>query len=114
MLEQAALTDFIGQGHLERHVRSMRRLYGQRRKTLVDALEKYFGDQIELLGDAAGMHLALRFRGSGMAERAARNKVQIVSTRDYYLGRARRDEFLLGFSTLSEPVMREGVRRLAG
>jgi GntR family transcriptional regulator/MocR family aminotransferase len=114
MLEQAALTDFIAQGHLERHVRSMRRLYGQRRKTLVDALEKHFGDQIELLGDAAGMHLALRFRGSGMAERAARNKVQIVSTRDYYLGKARRDEFLLGFSTLSEPAIREGVRRLAG
>jgi len=113
MLEQAALTDFIAQGHLERHVRSMRRLYGQRRKTLVEALEKHFGDQMELLGDAAGMHLALRFRRSGMAERAIRNKVQIVSTRDYYLGKARRDEFLLGFSALSEPAVREGVRRLA-
>src|SRR5690606_12910313 len=36
-LEQAALADFIADGHLERHIRRMRRLYGQRRAVLVAA-----------------------------------------------------------------------------
>jgi GntR family transcriptional regulator/MocR family aminotransferase len=113
MLEQAALSDFISEGHLERHVRRMRRLYGQRREVLVKALQERFEDRIEILGDAAGMHLATRFQDSAVAERASRNKVQIVSTRDYYLGRSRRDEFLFGFSALNERSIREGVRRLA-
>ncbi|HVF17688.1 MAG TPA: aminotransferase class I/II-fold pyridoxal phosphate-dependent enzyme, partial [Steroidobacteraceae bacterium] len=111
-LEQAALTDFIAEGHLERHIRRMRRLYGQRRQVLVDALHERFGDQIELLGDAAGMHVAVRFADADIAERAIRNKVQMLSTREYYLGKARRDEFILGFSALNERTIREGVRRL--
>ena len=39
MLEQAALTDFIAEGHLERHIRRMRRLYGERRRVLVESFE---------------------------------------------------------------------------
>jgi GntR family transcriptional regulator/MocR family aminotransferase len=113
MLEQAALADFIADGHLERHIRRMRRLYGQRREALVKALHADFGEQIEFLGDAAGMHLTIRCTDPGIAERAKRNKVQIVSTRDYYAGKARRDEFIFGFSSLNERTLREGVRRLA-
>lgn len=113
VIEQAALTEFIAEGHLERHIRRMRRLYGSRRAVLVDALRKHCGDSIEILGEAAGMHLALRTTDAGFEQRAQRSKVQIVSTRDYYLGAPRTGEFLLGFSSLSEPSIREGVRRLA-
>jgi GntR family transcriptional regulator / MocR family aminotransferase len=113
MLEQAALADFIAEGHLERHVRRMRRLYGQRRDVLVESLAAAFGDRCDILGDAAGMHLAVRTSEAALVERAARLKVQIVSTRDYYLRKARRDEFLFGFSALSERSIREGIRRLA-
>lgn len=113
MLEQAALADFIAEGHLERHVRRMRRLYGQRRAVLVEALTAAFDERCDILGDAAGMHLAMRTSDGALAERAARAKVQIVSTRDYYLRKPRRDEFVFGFSALSERSIREGVRRLA-
>jgi GntR family transcriptional regulator/MocR family aminotransferase len=113
MLEQAALADFIAEGHLERHVRRMRRLYGQRRAVLVEALTGAFGARCDILGDAAGMHLAMRTNDVALAERAARGRVQIVDTRDYYLRKPRRDEFVFGFSALSERSIREGVRRLA-
>jgi len=43
LLEQMALADFIKEGHLERHVRRMRRLYHQRRMALVSALDQHFG-----------------------------------------------------------------------
>jgi GntR family transcriptional regulator/MocR family aminotransferase len=113
MLEQAALTDFIAEGHLERHIRRMRRMYGERRRVLVDTLAAAFGERCEILGDAAGMHLALRMNDAAFAQRAARRKVQVVSTRDYYLRKPRRDEFVFGFSALSERSIREGIRRLA-
>jgi GntR family transcriptional regulator/MocR family aminotransferase len=112
-IEQAALTDFIADGHLERHIRRMRRLYGDRRQVLVESLQRHFADRINILGEAAGMHLALRTTDAGFADRARRSKVQIVSTRHYYLSKPRKDEFLLGFSSLSERSIREGIRRLA-
>jgi len=113
-LDQAALADFIADGHLERHIRRMRRLYGQRRAALIDALRQHFGERIEVIGEAAGMHVAVRTSETQLGERAQERKVQIVSTRDYYFGKPRRDEYILGFSGLSERSIREGVKRLAG
>jgi GntR family transcriptional regulator / MocR family aminotransferase len=112
-LEQAALTDFLADGHLERHIRRMRRLYGIRRQVLVEALERHFGDSAEVLGDPAGMHVMVRFDDAGIATRATRNKVQLIAAGAYYLADAPDNVFVMGFSTLGERAIREGVKRLA-
>jgi GntR family transcriptional regulator/MocR family aminotransferase len=112
-LEQAALADFLGEGHLERHIRRMRRLYGERRQVLVAALESHFGADVEVLGDPAGMHVMVRFADPEVASRAHRNKVQLLDASAYYLDRAPANAFILGFSAVGERAIREGVRRLA-
>jgi GntR family transcriptional regulator / MocR family aminotransferase len=114
VLEQAVLADFLREGHLDRHIRRMRRLYGRRRAALVDALERHFGDRVQVLGDNAGMHVVVRFDDDGVAARAEANRVQIESSAMYYVGKAPRNEFVFGFSCLGERAIREGVRRLAG
>ena len=43
LLEQAALADFMEQGHLERHVRRTRRFYHHRRDVLLEELDRHFG-----------------------------------------------------------------------
>jgi GntR family transcriptional regulator/MocR family aminotransferase len=116
-LEQLALTDFINEGHLERHLRRMRTLYDSRRQTLVRALEQHFAGRIEILGENAGMHLMIRLRtpfdDQQVMQRAAQVGVGLVSARLYYLGQPPADEFVLGYSGLSERRIQEGVRRLA-
>ena len=111
--EQAALADFIAEGHLERHIRRMRRIYGQRRETLVEALDRYFGDRVEIRGDAAGMHVLVRFKDRNIADRAASAKVQLVSSASCYLSEPPAGEFILGFSSIGERSIREAIRRLA-
>lgn len=113
MLEQAALADFIREGHLERHIRRMRRIYSGRRDALLESLKKHFGSRATVFGDAAGMHALVRIDDKGVIERAQRNKVQLRSAADYYLGSAPQNEFLFGFATLNEKAIREGVKRLA-
>ncbi len=113
VLEQAALCDFISDGSLERHIRRMRRLYGLRRAALVDALQRHFGSRAQILGDAAGMHVMVRFDDEQIIERAARNGVELVSASGYYLSDPPRGEFVLGFSAISERTIREGIRRLS-
>ncbi len=113
-LEQAALADFLAEGHIERHIRRMRRLYGSRREVLVDSLRKHFGDRARITGDAAGMHAMVRFEDNGIMQRAIRNQVELVSGDDYYLTTPPGNEFLFGFSAIPERAIQEGIRRLAG
>jgi GntR family transcriptional regulator / MocR family aminotransferase len=113
LLEQAALADFLHDGHLERHVRRMRRLYKRRREVLMEALGRHFGDQVEVLGDEAGMHVVVRFASTGLAARASRNQVHLASTTPYYVSGAPGNEYIIRFSAVGERAIREGVRRLA-
>ena len=111
--EQAALADFIAEGHLERHIRRMRRIYGARRDALVESLERHFGDAVQIRGDAAGMHLLVHFQDARITEKAAAAKVQLVSSAASYLTTSPPGEFILGFSAIGERCIREGIRRLA-
>ncbi len=119
-IEQRVLADFINEGHLERHLRRMRTLYGARRQTLVRAFETHFGDRVTILGGNAGMHLMIRLR-SGLDDdeierRARASGVGLVGARLYYMGGEcpnNMGEFVLGYAGLSERRIREGVRRLA-
>jgi DNA-binding transcriptional MocR family regulator len=79
----------------------------------VEALQTHFGDMASVLGEAAGMHAYVRFSTPDVAARAKRNKVQLREVDTYYLGKAPSNDYLLGFSMLTERTLREGVKRLA-
>lgn len=110
---QAALYQFMAEGYLERHIRRMRQTYGLRRAALVESLETHFGFKASVLGESAGMHAYVRVADSDLSSRAKRNKVQLREAREYFIGDAPDDAFLLGFSMLSERSIREGIRRLS-
>jgi GntR family transcriptional regulator/MocR family aminotransferase len=117
MLEQRALTDFIVEGHLERHLRRMRTLYDARRQKLVSGLETHFAKRVTILGENSGMHLMIRLRvpwsDEEVLQRAAAAGVGLLAAKMYYLAKASRNEYVLGYSTVSERKIQEGVRRLA-
>jgi len=114
LLEQAALADFLEEGHLERHVRRMRRLYKHRRDVLLEELDRHFGADATIRGDAAGMHMTVTFpAGRGIRARAQRAGVHLAGTEIYYLSKPAPNEFILGFSAIGDRAIRESVKRLA-
>jgi GntR family transcriptional regulator/MocR family aminotransferase len=114
LVEQAALADFLREGHLERHIRRMRRLYKRRRDALLEALDRHFGRRAVVRGDAAGLHLTVRLSGAGnLQARAERNGVGLSSSDIYYHSKPVPNEFILGFSAETERTLREGIRRIA-
>jgi GntR family transcriptional regulator/MocR family aminotransferase len=113
VLEQATLAEFLREGHLERHIRRMRRLYGRRRDALIESLDRHFGGAVEVVGDPAGMHMLVRFEDSGIRSRAQANRVYVVDSAPYYIRNPPRNEFILGFSNVSERDIREGIKRLS-
>ena len=56
-LYQAALADFIDEGHFGRHLRRMRQLYRERRSALVDGAADGSSAELEVPATQAGMHL---------------------------------------------------------
>jgi DNA-binding transcriptional MocR family regulator/nucleotide-binding universal stress UspA family protein len=58
-LDQAVLCDFLESGGYEKHLRRLRKTYMARRDTLVQALERAFGD-CALTGTTSGTHLIWR------------------------------------------------------
>ena len=118
---QAALADFIGNGHLAAHIRRVRPIYAERRAALLAALAQDCGGLLEVSGAAAGLHLLGRLpRGAddhAIAREANAAGLGVAALSDFFLaGRAGPADrgLVLGFSTLPAEALGAPVRRLAG
>jgi len=60
-LLQAAVADFMEEGHFARHVKRMRALYGQRRMLIAHALERAFGERLRVELPPGGVQFAVQF-----------------------------------------------------
>lgn len=117
LLEQYVLTDFITEGHFGRHIRRMRFVYNQRRQVLVQAVRKYLGERVRIVGENAGIHLTMRLNTTLSDEEIIKYAnlwgVGIITTKPYYIKTASEKEFIFGYSNLTEQQLQEGIRRLA-
>lgn len=116
-LTQAAVADFIEQGHFENHLRRLRIEYGDRRRVLVHALERYFADTVQYSKVEAGLHIMLRLN-PGLDEQevvrdASAEGVGVYPGEDYHIKPPSIPSILLGYSGLKPSEIEEGVRRLA-
>ncbi|MCL4759795.1 MAG: PLP-dependent aminotransferase family protein [Rhodocyclaceae bacterium] len=64
LTDQAALAEFIAEGHFSTHIRRMRAIYRERRDTLQEALEGRLGGAISRSGGHAGIHLLYHFNAA--------------------------------------------------
>lgn len=117
LTDQLALTDFINEGHLERHIRWLRKKYGQRREALVTALHDCLGDMVKTAGESAGMdllvHLQTSLSDQQLVALAAQSDLPLLSTQHYYYqDRGKPGEFTIQFSDLTEDQLRDAVRKL--
>jgi GntR family transcriptional regulator / MocR family aminotransferase len=115
-LYQAVLGDFINHGHLSRHIRRTRLVYGERRKALVDAVRQEFGSRLQIIGADAGMHLAAMLDESRMdreiSMRAARENLWLSPLSPCYLGKSPRQGFILGFGSTTAREIPKRIRQL--
>ena len=115
-LHQEVLADFIAEGHFARHIRRMRVLYGDRRNVLVGSISQELGSMVKIVGDEAGMHLAVtlrnRVRDVEIAERASRQNLWIWPLSPSYMGKASLQGFILGFGSTPVTEIPNAVRKL--
>jgi len=118
-LSQLALVDFMREGHFERHLHRLRARNAGRRAAMLEAIEQHFSDRAQVTGVNAGIHVLLWlpefvFRESREVRlRAERAGVGVYSIGPFHLRPPRHVGLLLGYSSLPEKQIAEGIRRLA-
>lgn len=115
-LNQQVLSDFINQGHFERHIRRMRAIYHDRRNALVGSIQKDLADALKVLGGGAGLHLTVMLKEPAsdvaISAQAAVQDLWLWPLSICYLGSAPRQGFILGFGGIPVEEMPGAVRRL--
>jgi GntR family transcriptional regulator/MocR family aminotransferase len=117
--EQQVLSDFITEGHFERHLRRSRTRYAARLTALLETLHEALGHRIEISGANTGMHLLVwlnHLAPEDMAPfiaRAAGVGVGIYSVAPYFIRPVHRAGLLMGYTAMTPDEIRAGVHRLA-
>ncbi len=115
-LTQAAVADFMLEGHFERHLRHLRQAYRQRRQTLVDALQTHLPNLVRYADEPAGLHVMLYLPEdlleTAVVQAAAKVGVGVYPAAAYFMTQPSPPAVLLGFSGLSESEIAQGVARL--
>ena len=117
ILEQLALTDFIREGHYDRHLRRMRRHYRHRRELLHRELRHHLDGVLDVSLPEAGMHLVGWLppgkddrRAAALADAVG---ITVAPVSAFSLEPLPRGGLIFGFAGIDEEEIRVGVRKLA-
>ncbi|MPM85322.1 HTH-type transcriptional regulatory protein GabR [bioreactor metagenome] len=107
-VEQEILSRFIENGFYDSHLNRMRKIYRQKRETLVAAIQKMLPNAV-IIGANAGLHLILKvnngMEGDRLVETAKEKRVLIYDISRFFCDAPPanyRDAVALGFATLKE------------
>ena len=115
-IDQAALAEFIADGHLERHVRLTLQIYRERHEALVDAIHEYGNGVLTTSSSGVGMYL-VAWLPVGVDDRKAANVAEIAGVSGVPLSmfsvrRLQRGGLVLGYSAFDPQTIRIAVQRL--
>jgi GntR family transcriptional regulator/MocR family aminotransferase len=118
-LPQLALVDFIRGGFFERHLHRLRIRNAARRAALLEAVDRYLDSDVLVSGVDAGLHVLLwlpqveQRNVADLRQRAEQVGVGVYSVAPFYSTPPPHAGLLLGYASLSEKEITEGIHRLA-
>jgi GntR family transcriptional regulator/MocR family aminotransferase len=116
LLTQAALADFINEGHFARHLRRMRRVYATRRQYFMEICEEYLSPWLRLRRTESGIQLVGLFhedhddKAVAAAARVHGVNVSPLSIQ-YRHGQVQRG-LLMGFAAADEKTTKKAMGKL--
>jgi GntR family transcriptional regulator/MocR family aminotransferase len=115
-LYQAALAEFLREGHFARHLRRMRGIYRERRDALLTGLARHCGDRLTVVNAEAGLHIAallnVDLSDEEVVRRMGARGLTATALSACYAGPARRSGLLLGFGGSTPRRLLEATRVL--
>lgn len=106
MLEQLTMTEFIAEGHFERQIRKTEKVYFAFWRALVQTLKSELGAAVQIMKSSGGNSLLMRLPDEWSHDKilsaARKSNFVVVSTAEFYSGRAPYNEFLVPFIQMDD------------
>lgn len=103
-LFQAAVADFIAEGHFSRHLKKMRLLYAERRAAAQRAFQEVLGERIRIDLQPGGLHMLLKLADHEddvkLAEQARAAGLALYPLSRWYINAKPKQGLLLGFANV--------------
>ncbi len=114
---QAALADFIEEGHFASHIRKLRQIYGERRRLLQAALAPIATVGAKLSTVDSGLHLVVEFESScddvRVAELASTQGLRVYPLSHYCMGKSTEKGLIIGYAYSATEHITEYGSKLA-
>ena len=117
-IEQLALARYMADGHLERQIRRLRKLYNEKHALFRDNIRTILGKRVEINETESGLHMVLTVKSSltpeELYDRALAKGCRIALLQDYYLGEApvAPPQLILYFSKIPAAEIPTAIRLL--
>jgi GntR family transcriptional regulator/MocR family aminotransferase len=108
-LEQIALTSFIGEGQLSRHIRKAERIYAHRCRLALQSIEAAFGQRPQVTGTHGGFHFCLWLpeKEVAMSLQKGLPGARLQPVRRWEPSGGQLNGFVIGFASLGDKAIKE-------
>ncbi|MGB1027009.1 MAG: PLP-dependent aminotransferase family protein, partial [Rhodospirillaceae bacterium] len=117
LVPQRPLAVFMQDGLFYRHIRKVRRIYGERRRHLLGLIQRHLSDLVDVTDHGAGMHLVLHLpegrEDSALAAQLHQAGVACQPLSPHYGGAVKRSGLLVGFCGFTPEEMDPAIAVLA-
>lgn len=117
--DQKIVELFLRNGHYERHLNRMRRLYKNKHDWILRWVKEEMSEICSCFGEHAGIHLLLRFHNGisedEAVERAKSAGIRVYGLSEFFVQEKKETEavVLIGYATLTEEEIKEALQILS-
>ncbi|MEE0136376.1 MocR-like pyridoxine biosynthesis transcription factor PdxR [Blautia stercoris] len=117
--DQKIVELFLRNGHYERHLNRMRRLYKSKHDWILRWVKEEMSEICSCFGEHAGIHLLLRFHNGisedEAVERAKSAGIRVYGLSEFFVQEKKETEavVLIGYATLTEEEIKEALQILS-
>jgi 2-aminoadipate transaminase len=113
---QTLVHEFIVKGYMDLHCRKVERIYRARRELTDELMRQHFPSEISWKVPQGGfsfwISLPQSMDSAELLRQAVQYGVEFAQGNYFYVGRRNSNNFRLAYSTLTQPQLRQGIRRL--
>ncbi|MBP2636488.1 MAG: GntR family transcriptional regulator [Firmicutes bacterium] len=116
IMNQLTLARFITTGHLRKHIVAMKKIYRERRNTLIQSLITSFRENVIISGDSSGLNLVATIddtRFDEISSQALTFGIRIYPVEEHSIVKGfHRNKLVLGYGNLEQAQLVTGITRL--
>ncbi|MDD4600990.1 HTH-type transcriptional regulatory protein GabR [bioreactor metagenome] len=117
-IEQLTLAQYMADGHLERQIRRLRKLYYDKKLQFIDTIQRIFGNKVAIQDNESGLFIVLTVKCPGTSQtmflKALEQGCQVAPIQNYYWETVQESfpRVILYFSKIPVKKMEEAIRLL--